>query len=152
MSRPGFNFRLERVRALREHAEDAAKEELASSLSQRVKGEALLRAADAGVHGAREAFPTGGTEALSGADMLAAQAYLERTERAREAAEQDLSRRDAEVSERREFLGERARDRQALERLKDRRQADWKRESLRLEGAALDEMAISRHRRGGAAR
>src|SRR5437773_12223717 len=40
-----FTFRLERVRAVREGLEDLAKQDLATSLSQRLEGEAMLRAA-----------------------------------------------------------------------------------------------------------
>ena len=39
---PSFNFRLERVRSLRERAEEAAREELARELNHRVRGEALV--------------------------------------------------------------------------------------------------------------
>ena len=42
---PSFKFRLERVRSLRERAEEAAREELARELNHRVRGEALLREA-----------------------------------------------------------------------------------------------------------
>src|SRR3954462_1034919 len=45
VTRRPFNFRLERVRALRESFEDQAREELADSLHVRLKGEAMLRAA-----------------------------------------------------------------------------------------------------------
>ncbi|MEZ5120048.1 MAG: hypothetical protein R2736_00460 [Solirubrobacterales bacterium] len=44
MSKP-FRFRLERVRELRAHAEDRAREELAASLGAQLRGEAMLRAA-----------------------------------------------------------------------------------------------------------
>ena len=42
---PHFTFRLERVRALRERAEDQAKEDYAASLAYRIEGAAMLRAA-----------------------------------------------------------------------------------------------------------
>ena len=42
MGTPSFNFRLERVRSLRERAEEAAREELARELNHRVRGEALV--------------------------------------------------------------------------------------------------------------
>src|SRR5215211_5590295 len=47
VSSPPFTFRLERVRALRERAEEQAKEEYAASLAHRLDGVALLRAAAA---------------------------------------------------------------------------------------------------------
>ena len=78
---PSFTFRLERVRSLRERAEDAAREELARELSHRVRGEALLRQATSAVSAAGE---TGRDTVLkagaSGADLLAAQVFLKRAE------------------------------------------------------------------------
>jgi flagellar protein FliJ len=150
VTRP-FQFRLERVRELREHAEDQAREELASSMAVRMKGEAMLRAAAEDVGAAHDARRRTAVADLSGAELLALQAYLERTERQRESAALELDRREAEVDARRQALTVRSQERQVLERLKDRRQADHKREAERHEGALLDEMAINAHRRMGAA-
>lgn len=150
VSRPQFHFRLERVRALREREEEHAREELASSLAVRMKGEAMLRAAADDVNGAQEIRRQSSTAALSGAELLALQAYLERAERAHESAALELDRRDVEVDARRAALTARAQERQVLERLKDRRKADHVREHDRREGVLLDEMAINAHRRAGA--
>lgn len=147
MDRP-FKFSLERVRALRERSEDLAREELAASLSHRLRGEALLRAACETVERARAEQRVTGAQ-LTGGDLVAMQLYLERTEREREAASLDLHRREAEVEARRRALANAARERQVLERLKERRRADHKLTMSRLEGAALDEMALSVHRRRG---
>jgi flagellar FliJ protein len=152
VSRPQFNFRLERVRALREREEEHAREELASSLNVRMKGEAMLHAARAEVDGAQQIRRQSSTAALSGAELLALQAYLERAERAHESASLELDRRDAEVDARRAALAVRAQERQVLERLKERRKADHNREHDRREGILLDEMALAAHRRAGAAR
>lgn len=146
MNRP-FQFRLERVRALRERAEDSAKEELATSLSHRLAGEAMLRAASARLDGARDASRVGSARPASGEQLVALQSYLERAERARLAAAEDLGRREAAVEARRRALIAAARERQALERLKERRRQDHVREANRVESVALDEMAITRHRR-----
>lgn len=151
MTRP-FQFRLERVRALRERAEDSAKEELASSLSYRLKGEAMLRAAAECVAGAQDACRSDAGRTATGAQLMALQSYLERTERSRMAAAEDLTRREAEVASRREKLIAAARERQALERLKERRRADHRLEQNRTESAALDEMASAQHRRNEALR
>lgn len=150
MSRP-FQFRLERVRALREREEDQAREELASSLAIRLKGEAMLRAAAEDVTGAQDARRQVAAAEASGADLRALQAYLERAERQHESASLELDRRDAEVDARRVALTVRSQERQVLERLKDRRRADHVRESERREGVLLDEIAIAAHRRAGAA-
>src|SRR3954465_3227721 len=87
VTRRPFNFRLERVRALRESFEDQAREQLAASLNVRLKGEAMLLAASGGAATAHH--PRRQTAALevSGHDLLAAQAYVDRTSRARQAAE-----------------------------------------------------------------
>jgi flagellar protein FliJ len=145
VTRPPFKFRLERVRALRERFEDMAKEELAASLSVRLKGEAMLQAAEH-LHSQAQDARRGAGE-LSGHDLVAMQAYLERTQRSREAAALELDRREAEVDARRTALQAAARDRQALERLKERRRSDHTRAVERIDGALLDEVALTRHRR-----
>jgi flagellar export protein FliJ len=151
VTRRPFNFRLERVRALRESFEDQAKEELAASLSTRLKGEAMLRAASESFTRAQATRRDSAAIEVSGEDLLSAQAYIERTARARQAAELELDRREAEVDARRMALLAAARERQVLERLKERRKADHRRESDRVDGALLDEMGIAAHRRAGAA-
>src|SRR3954447_2503434 len=150
VTRRPFNFRLERVRALRESFEDQAREDLAASLSVRLKGEAMLRAASERHETAQHTRRQTASLEVSGQDLLAVQAYEERTIRAREAAELELDRREVEVDARRTALLAAARERQVLERLKERRRADHKREAERVEGVLLDEMAIVSHRRAGA--
>jgi flagellar FliJ protein len=146
VSRP-FQFRLERVRSLRERAEEQAREELASSLAIQLKGEAMLRAAAENVDGAHQARRRSSSADLTGADLVALQSYMERAERARESAALELDRREAEVDARRSALTQRSQERQVLERLKERRAADHRVEMERREGALLDEMALNLHRR-----
>ena len=146
---PSFTFRLERVRSLRERAEEHAREELARELQLRLRGEALLREATHAVSAAREtgrgAFQRFGA---TGSEMIAAQAFMERTERDRREAALDLDRQDAEVEARRRALTEAAREREAIDRLKKRQKADHDREVARREQIALDEVALAVHRRG----
>jgi flagellar protein FliJ len=148
---PSFTFRLERVRTLRERAEERAREELANELRARLRGEALLKQATDAVSVAREA---GRGAAVAGrvvsvTGMQFAQAYLERTERHRAETALDLDRQDAEVDLRRQALAAAARDRQAIEKLKQRQQSDHDREWARRSQNILDELALSIHRRGG---
>jgi flagellar FliJ protein len=147
VSSPPFTFRLERVRALRERAEDQAKEEYAASLAHRLEGAALLLAAAADRDRAREGTRPGDAAAMTGMDLLASQAWLDRLERAREAAALELDRREAEVDARHTALVNAARERHALERLAERRRADHALESARREAAELDELALAGHRR-----
>jgi flagellar export protein FliJ len=100
-SRP-FNFRLERVRSVREAAEEQAREDLAASLALRLRGEGMLKAAEAELAAARETRRSAGSHmSVSGVDLVQAQAYLEHAERRREARMLDLDRCDAEVETRR---------------------------------------------------
>jgi flagellar FliJ protein len=148
---PSFKFRLERVRSLRERAEERAREELAQELSHRLRGEAMLREATMVASSAREAGRGALRPGASGADLLAAQAWIERSERARREAALELDRRDAEVAARRETLTVAARDREVIERLKRRRREDHDREVARLDQIELDEVALGVHRRRAAA-
>jgi flagellar protein FliJ len=150
MAGPSFRFRLERVRALRERAEDEAKEAFAGAMLERVRSEQEMEDAAKRVTQAREAQLDATAAPISATELLARQAYLERSERAHQASRDDLTRRDQVVEERREELTEAARDRQALERLKENRRDEFVREQARLEAADLDEIALNGFRRRAA--
>jgi len=142
-----FRFHLERLRALRERGEDLAKQELAGALSRRHSCADRLRAMGeelASGFAARRAAAGG---PASPHELLAHQAYLERVAQARAAGELDLDHHEAEVEARQDALREAARERQVLERLKERRRADHVRAEARAEGATLDEIALVQHRR-----
>lgn len=141
-----FQFRLERVKSLRERAEQLRAEELAASVARRREGEERLQAAAERVAQARELRRT--TALASGSDLLSMQAYIERTQRVERAAALDLDRRDADVDARRAALVSAAREHRSLTRLEERRRAEHAREVARLEGAHLDEVALTVHRRG----
>jgi flagellar protein FliJ len=148
---PSFTFRLERVRTLRESAEEAAREQLARELSHRVRGEALLRQATHAVSAARDKGRDTVIGGASGADLMAAQVWMERAERRRLDAVADLHRLDGEVARSRVALAEAAREREVVERLKRKKRADHDAEALRMAQIALDEIALTVHRRGSAA-
>ncbi|MGI9098344.1 MAG: flagellar export protein FliJ [Solirubrobacteraceae bacterium] len=145
MSARPFQFRLERVCALRERAEQRASEELAASLAHQRRGEEDLCAAVERVAQAREGRRV--TQRASGADLLAMQAYIERTQRAEQAAALDLGRREAEVDARRDALVHAAREHRALTRLEKRRREEHALQAARIEGAVMDEVALTVHRR-----
>jgi len=140
-----FKFRLERVRVLRERAEQRASEALAASVAHQQRGEEQLRAAAERVAEARDGRRA--TAEATGADLLAMQAYLERTQRAQQAAALDLGRREAEVDARRDALVHAAREHRALARLEQRRRAEHAQQAARIEGAFMDEVALGVHRR-----
>jgi flagellar FliJ protein len=145
---PSFRFGLERVKSLREQAEDSAREELARELALRVRGEALLRAAAETAAAARATSRGAVGRPASGADLLAAQQWIEVADRRRREAALDLHRQDAEVDARRAALVEASREREAISRLEARRRAEHEREVERLAQVELDEVALAVHRRG----
>jgi flagellar FliJ protein len=147
---PRFKFGLERVREIRAHDEDRAKEAFAASLAQRVQGAAMLAAADERMDDAVQAQRLG-APTRSANDFVAAQAWMERVERSREDAARELARHDSELASRRASLAEASRRRQALDRLKERRQAEHALAASRAEAIVLDEIALQQHARGQAA-
>jgi flagellar export protein FliJ len=146
---PSFTFRLERVKSLRERAEDQARENLARELTLRMRGQALLLEAADAADGARHAGrDTVSRPGATGADLIAAQHWIERAERDRREAALALDQRDAEVAARRAALAVASREREVIAKLEARQRADHEREGARVEQIALDEIALAVHRRG----
>jgi flagellar FliJ protein len=146
---PSFAFSLERVREVRAHEEDVAREAFAASLSLRARGAALLAAAEACAAAARE-DAISDTSPRSGADLLATQAWLERTQHSQEQAALELDRRETELESRRAALASAGQRRQVLERLKERKAEAHRLESARREAGILDEVALAGHLRRSA--
>jgi flagellar FliJ protein len=150
MSGPSFRFSLERVRALRERTEDQAKGALAGAMQDHQRSEREADEAARRVALAREAQLDATTLPASANELMARQAYLERSEQAHRMSQDVLGRSEMRVQQRRTALTEAARDRQALERLKEHRRSDHEREQARVEHAAMDEIAINGFRRRAA--
>ena len=151
MSGSTFRFSLERIRALRERTEDEAKEALAGAMQDQLRSERGVREAAKAMQRAHEAQRDVVAAPVGVQELMARQAYLERSEQAQVASQEMLDRSAAKVARRREVLTEAARDRQALERLKEHRRADHEREAARQETIALDEIALNGFRRKAAA-
>jgi flagellar FliJ protein len=147
---PSFTFRLERVRTLRERAEEQAREALTQEIRHRDEGQSLLDDARANVRAAkamnRDAMASGGM--TSAVNLRAIQNYVERTEQLQSSAALELARREAEVAVKRGHLASAARDRQAIDKLKERQLADHTAEWARRSQNTLDELALAVHRRG----
>jgi flagellar FliJ protein len=151
MTGPSFRFRLERVRALRERHEDVAKQAFAGAMNDRNRSEQELQVAAQRIMKAREAQLDVTAAPTSANELMARQAYLERSERAHRASQEDLGRSEQTLAQRRRELTEAARDRQALERLKENRRVEHDREQARMDAADLDEIALNGFRRKAAA-
>lgn len=149
---PSFRFRLERVRALRERKEELARRELAAAIVLRSRSSERLRAVTANLERAN-ADQLGAlreSSAVSGDEMCARQAFLERVEAQRAVSVRELDASEAVLAERGAELGRAAREHEMLERLKERRRVEHNRELDRREGLALDDLALDRFRRSAA--
>ncbi|MBJ7331962.1 MAG: flagellar export protein FliJ [Solirubrobacteraceae bacterium] len=147
-----FRFGLERVREIREHDEDKAREEFAASLNRRARGAAMLQAAQDLIVQAQDGRRETAGAQVSGQDLIAQQLWLERLERHKTSAAQELDRSDNELLQRRDELNEARQRREVLEKLKERRRGEHDAENARRQGVVLDEMAITMHVRKMAGR
>jgi flagellar FliJ protein len=148
---PSFTFPLERVRSLRERAEERAREELSAELRSRDELSAAMQAAHDAVDAARAATRdavASGRVAIT--ELLGRQTFIERREQLRAEASLDLDRQEAEVAVSRQRLAAAARDRQAIDKLKERRKAEHEAEWALKNQNQLDELALAVHRRGRA--
>ena len=150
MAGPSFRFRLERVRVLRERHEDAAKQAFAGAMMDCARSEREMQEAAQRVATAREAQLNAASAPTSALELMGRQAYLERSEQAHRATQEDLHRREQTLVQRQRELTDAARDRQALERLKEQRRSDHEREQARIEAIDLDEIALNGFRRRAA--
>jgi flagellar export protein FliJ len=145
-----FIFRLEQVRALREQAERQAKEALARQLAVVARHESTLADVRQAVHTACvDAAPAPGQPVLPH-DLQAHQAYVERLERDRGAAELRLAQEEREAEARRAVLDETARDREALERARVRAAEAHRVSEARVADVEMGEVAIATFRRANA--
>ncbi|WP_372791838.1 flagellar export protein FliJ [Paraconexibacter sp.] len=153
-----FDFGLERVRKVRAHAEDRAKEALAASIAHRLRGEATLQSVSEQIRTAQDSHreglfdgDAGQTAVIDPSALVRRQAYLERLERTRIVAALEVDRAEAEVDARRQVLTGASRKREVLDRLRDRQAATHALAWNRHQGAQLDEIALQAHIRGRAA-
>jgi|GEM_PF-1383843 len=153
MSRP-FRFGLQRVREIRAHDEDQAKERFAASLSERVRGEAVLRAAEARLRDAQSGVGGGafqGLGPLTGASLVSRQAWVDRLRNDQADAALRMNSYDNELQRRRAELTAASRARQVLDKLETRQREQHRLAAERVENAELDEMGLRGYARRSAA-
>lgn len=147
----GFRFRLEPVRALRERGEERAQGALAAALHREESVRRALAEADEQSRQARrQATPRTDGVRTSGAELRAAAVWIDRTGQQQQELALSLDRHVHDSTTHRGLLTEAARERQVLERLRERQQAAHRAEQGRIEQAELDEVALVLHRRKSA--
>lgn len=138
---------------MRERKEKLAKQELAQAMSRRSSSQADLSVSDARLESARaqQRSAVGEPRILSGFDLLAGQAFVERIEAQRGMHALELQQCEAEVVERDANVAAAATQHEMLKRLSERQRGEHEREVARLERNTLDEIATVRFGRGTAA-
>lgn len=147
-----FRFSLAKVLQVREIREETARLEWAQAVETREAARQRLAAVEETLAAARRQL-TALSEAPEGIDPVqwrSQSLYTEALREMREGAREDVERAEAEAESAREQLVEAARARKVMEAL---REQEWRRHQMevaRLETAFLDEVGITRHRRGKA--
>jgi flagellar FliJ protein len=150
MSAP-FRFGLQRVREIRAHDEDQAKERFAASLNARLRGEAVLMAAEQRLRDAQTDAVAPGFGPLTGPSLVSRQAWVERLEHDRADAQLRMSAYEAELQRHRTELTSASQAREVLDKLEERQRETHRVETERVENGELDEMALQMHARRRAA-
>jgi flagellar protein FliJ len=147
---PRFVFKLEAVRSLREQRQQQAEQDLAYELSVRDQRARELSAASLRVDQAlAEATPQTGGNA-SAHELAARQAWVERVRREQQTAQVTLDSQESQVEAGRQRLEAASREREVLERLRERRLTAHRRDAERRDEAILGEVALAAHRRKAA--
>jgi flagellar FliJ protein len=141
---PRFRFTLEAVRELREQAETSAKEALARELQLAAHTDEQLADASAKVVEARGALVLVPSEPVAAAALKARQDYLARRELERSVAELNAQNQAERVTAGRKSLELAARERAAVERMKERRLREHNQAVDRAEVRMLDDLGVRR--------
>ncbi|MBI4529887.1 MAG: flagellar export protein FliJ [Candidatus Latescibacteria bacterium] len=136
-----FSFRLQTIERLRTHEENRRKEELAEARRCLIAEEGRLSRLheQSNVYQSQLVFSQG--EQLDMTDIVLVRTYLEELDRQIELQERQVEQAAIEVENRREVLVKVSQDRKVLEKLREKRYLDYRREANREEQIFLDEVA-----------
>ncbi len=138
-----FSFRLDPLLRLREQAEQQALEAFARELCVRSQLEAELRETTTLLDAAAAATALDRGTRIDATELALRQAYVERRERERAEAEARMVAQEERVDAQRHRVEECARDRRAVERLRDRARARHERDESQRQNALVDDLATS---------
>lgn len=142
------NFRLQTVLDLKQRLEDAQQQELANLAQQRLQAEEALRLLAQQQRAQEEALANRVRNGQLHADEVgAALAYIENVRISITAQRDDTTALEARIRESRERLTELARERQVLEKLRERHLEAEAVEETRRDQRAADELVSQRYAR-----
>jgi len=135
-----FKFRLQRVIEVREVKKKQCQKELASSQEELARRETLLEEASQESQASCEGLRRALTVAVKAGQLTALDDWRSRQAEEVEARTEQTQEQHREVDRRRAALILAAKDKKALERLKERRWEEYRGETLREEQGFLDEL------------
>jgi len=126
----------------RQSLEDQAQQRLSDSLQRRKDLELELQGQREQLQRHDSALQDRQREGLTIAEMELFEAPIRHCQRVIKQLQQQLERLDRQIEQEREELLNAARDRQVMEKLKEKQEAEYRRELTRQERAILDEISL----------
>lgn len=136
-----FEFSLQKVLDFREFEKKQAEAELGKAVAEETKIQNTLEMI-AEQH-ASSVKIADSTKDLAG--MMAMQNYFKLLDQRKEEAVMALAQAQVITEEKREIMREKMKNCKVLENLRDKRKADWKKENLKAEENAIDDIVTSKH-------
>jgi flagellar FliJ protein len=129
---------MEKVLSLRKYREQETKIDLGRAVGALAEIENnIRRTAESRLHAARERFSDGN----GAADILAWDNYITRLDREAEKLMEDAAKAETIVEEKRGLYLEASRERKVIEKLKEKREKEYRREAFAEETKELDDIA-----------
>lgn len=135
-------FKLQSVLNYRQSLEDQAQQALAASMQQRSEISGELERQGQALDGYDRELRERQKEGLTVAEIDLFESQISYCRRMMAQLQQQLEQIDLRIEEQRECLQKAARDRQIMEKLKDKKEAEFRRELTRQERAMLDEISL----------
>ncbi|HPO02975.1 MAG TPA: flagellar export protein FliJ [Treponemataceae bacterium] len=135
-----FEFSLNKLFDLRQFREKQAELQLGKALSHRDAVQALLD----DVARKRVQASTSRGETVAVEELIAIERYIFRLDQRKEELFEELAAAELILERAREEFASASRDRQVLEKLKDKKQAEWRKDYLSEEASMLDDLTSSK--------
>jgi flagellar FliJ protein len=139
-------FKLQSVLNYRQSLEDQAQQQLAATQQQRRDTEERVQERQQAMQSYDRELRRRQQEGLTVAEMELFESRIQDSRRQIEAFRQQLQLLDRRIADQRKHLLDAARERQVIEKLRDKQNAEYQRELSRKERAMLDEISLRNQR------
>ena len=139
-------FKLQSVLNYRQSLEDQAQQQLAATQQQRLDTQERIQERQQAMQSYDRELRQRQQEGLTVAEMELFESRIQDSRRQIEAFRQQLQVLDRRITDQRKHLLETARQRQVMEKLREKQNAEYEREVSRKERAVLDEISLRNQR------